>query len=106
MELLDGLPVPPRQFDWYVSYARGRVFLRARQGSVAAVEFQKIIDHRHITHNMAIGPTCYVWLARARTQAGDTVSARRAYQDLFAIWKDDPDLPILLQAKAEYAKLN
>ncbi|HEX9120866.1 MAG TPA: protein kinase [Terriglobales bacterium] len=106
MDLLEGLPVPPRQFDSYVSYARGRASLLAGQGSVAAVEFQKIIDHRHITHNMAIGPTCYVWLARARTQAGDTVGARRAYQDFFAIWKDaDPDIPILKQAKAEYAKL-
>jgi serine/threonine protein kinase/tetratricopeptide (TPR) repeat protein len=104
--LLEGLPVPPRQFDWYASYARGRALLRAGQGGAAGVEFQKIIDHRHITHNMSLGPTCYVWLARARTQAGDTAGARRAYQDFFAIWKDaDPHLPILQQAKAEYAKL-
>ncbi len=101
------LPAPPRQFDWFVSYARGRALLLAGQGMAAAVEFQKIIDHRYITHNMAIAPACYVWLARARTKAGDTTGARRAYQDFFAIWKDaDPELRILRQAKAEYAKLN
>ncbi len=56
---------------------------------------------------MALGPTCYVWLARARAQAGDTAGARRAYQDFFAIWKDaDPEIPILRQTKAEYAKLH
>ncbi len=106
LELLEGLPVPPRQFDWYASYVRGRALLHTGQGGAAAVEFQKIIDHRHITHNMAIGPICYVWLARARMQAGDSVAAIRAYQDLFTIWKDaDPDLPILREAKAGYAKL-
>ncbi len=107
LELLEGLPAPPRQFDWYVSYARGRTLLRAGQGSAAAVEFQKIIDYRYITHNMAIAPTCYVWLARARTKAGDTAGAYRAYQDFFAIWRDaDPEIPILQQAEAEYAKLH
>ncbi len=56
---------------------------------------------------MAIRPVCYVWLARARAQAGDPAGARRAYQDFFTIWTDaDPDLPILRQAKAEYLKLN
>jgi serine/threonine protein kinase/tetratricopeptide (TPR) repeat protein len=107
LEILEGLPVPPKQFDWYASYARGRLLLRTLQGDAAALEFQKIIDHRYITPNMAIGPICYVWLARARMQAGDTAATRRAYEDFFAIWKDaDPDLPILREAKAEYAKLN
>ncbi len=114
LERLRNQPPPPKQLHPFVSSIRARALLAQGQGSAAAAEFQKIIDHR--TESLLPGsdtielgpfwPITYVWLARARSQSGDTAAARRAYQDFFAIWKDaDPDLPILKQAKAEYAKL-
>jgi serine/threonine protein kinase/tetratricopeptide (TPR) repeat protein len=87
-------------------YARGQAYLKARQGKEAAAEFQKILDHRGVC---APSPACalsHLQLARARAMSGDTAGARTPYQDFFALWKDaDPDIPILKQAKAEYAKL-
>ena len=87
-------------------YFRGYILLAAGQAKEAAAEFQKIIDHRGIVLNSPIGALAYLGLARGRAASGDTAGARTAYQDFFALWKDaDPDIPILKQAKAEYAKL-
>ncbi len=90
----------------YQVYLRGQAYLVAHQGNEAAVEFQKILNHRSIVVNSPVGPLAHVGLARAYGLQGDTARARTAYQDFFALWKDaDPGIPILMQAKAEYAKL-
>jgi len=90
----------------YQVYLRGEAYLQAKQGTAAAAEFQKLLDHRGIVWNCWSGALAHLGLARARAEAGDDGGARTAYQDFFALWKDaDPDIPILQQAKAEYAKL-
>jgi serine/threonine protein kinase len=90
----------------YPVYVRGEAYLAAHQGSEAAAEFQKILDHRGIVLNEPIGALAHLQLGRAYTMQGDTAKARAAYQDFLTLWKDaDPDIPILKQAKAEYAKL-
>ena len=72
----------------------------------AAAEFQKILDHRGIVGADPIGALAHVQLGRAFVLSGDTIKAKAAYQDFLTLWKDaDPDIPILRQAKAEYAKL-
>jgi eukaryotic-like serine/threonine-protein kinase len=87
-------------------YVRGTVYLRGKQGKEAAAEFQRILDQRAFGATFPFYPLAYVGLARAFSLTGDTAKARAAYQDFFALWKDaDPDVPILIQAKAEYAKL-
>jgi eukaryotic-like serine/threonine-protein kinase len=87
-------------------YLRGQAFLVLHQGREAAAEFQKFVDHPGIVMNYPLGAVAYVGLARADAMQGDTVKARAAYQDFFSLWKDaDPDVPILRQAKTEYAKL-
>jgi predicted Zn-dependent protease len=79
--------------------------LRARKGSEAAAEFQKILDHKGANWGPYY-PLSYVGLARAAALTGDSARARKAYQDFLALWKDaDPDIPILREAKQEYAKL-
>jgi tetratricopeptide (TPR) repeat protein len=86
-------------------YLRGLAYLRARQGTEAAAEFQKILDHKGANWG-PFYPRSYVALARAATLTGDSGRARKAYQDFLALWKDaDPDIPILKQAKAEYDEL-
>jgi predicted Zn-dependent protease len=98
--------VPPPIFFLYPVYLRGQAYLRAQQGGNAAQEFQKILDHRGITGNSPVAPLAHLGLARAYALSGDTTKAKTAYQDLFALWKDaDLDIPILKEAKAEYAKL-
>jgi serine/threonine protein kinase/predicted Zn-dependent protease len=90
----------------YPIYVRGEAYLAARQGNQAAGEFQKILDHPGVVINEPIGALAHVGLARAYALEGDTAKARAAYQDFLALWKDaDPDIPILIAAKAEYAKL-
>jgi tetratricopeptide (TPR) repeat protein len=87
-------------------YARGRAFLHSGKGPEAAAEFQKILDHRGIAAVSPVYTLARVGLARARVLAGDAAGARTAYQDFFALWKDaDPDIPVLIAAKAEYDKL-
>jgi tetratricopeptide (TPR) repeat protein len=89
------------------TYIRGQAYLRARQGKEAVAEFQKVLDHRGSCQASPYCALSHLQLARARALSGDTAGARNAYQDFFAIWKDaDPDIPILKEAKAEYAKLN
>jgi predicted Zn-dependent protease len=89
----------------FAVYLRGLAYLRLRKGAEAAAEFQKILDHKGVNWG-AYYPLSYVGLARAAALTGDTPRARKAYQDFLALWKDaDPDIPILKEAKAEYAKL-
>ena len=90
----------------YPAYVRGQAYLGSHQGRQAVDEFQKIIDHRGIVLNDPIGALTHLHLGRAYVLQGDTVKAKIAYEDFLALWKDaDPDIPILKQAKAEYAKL-
>jgi eukaryotic-like serine/threonine-protein kinase len=90
----------------YPAYVRGEAYLAAHQGNEAAAEFQKILDHRGIVLNADIGALAHLGLARAYAMQGDTAQAKAAYQDFLTLWKDaDPDIPVLKQAKAEYAKL-
>jgi len=87
-------------------YLRGQAYLATHQGKEAAAEFQKFLDHRSIVLNSPLGALAHLGLARAYALQGDTPKIRAAYQDFLALWKDaDPDIPILKQAKAEYAKL-
>jgi tetratricopeptide (TPR) repeat protein len=94
-------------FDLYLfAYMRGEAYLLEHRGQEAAAEFQKIIDHRGIVVNEPYGAVARLELGRAYTLQGNTNKARGAYQDFFTLWKDaDPDIPILKQAKTEYAKL-
>jgi eukaryotic-like serine/threonine-protein kinase len=90
----------------YPVYVRGQAYLQLHQGNEAAAEFQKFIDYRGIVFNFPLGALAHLGLARAYTLSGDTTRARTAYQDFFALWKNaDPDIPILIEAKTEYAKL-
>jgi tetratricopeptide (TPR) repeat protein len=90
----------------YPVYIRGQAQLAAHNGAAAATEFQKFLDHRGITLNFPLGALAHLGLARAYALQGDTAKAKTAYNDFFALWKDaDPDIPILVAAKAEYAKL-
>jgi predicted Zn-dependent protease len=93
-------------FSLYPVYVRGEAYLAARQGSEAAAEFQKILDHRGIVLNEPIGALAHLQIGRAYAMQGDTSKAKAAYQDFLTLWKDaDPDIPVLIAAKAEYAKL-
>ena len=100
----------------YPTYVRGEAYLAAGQGKEAAAEFQKIIDHSGIVWNCWTGALAHLGVARAkalqaRTSQGADADAARvralaAYKDFLTLWKDaDPDIPILKEAKAEYAKL-
>jgi tetratricopeptide (TPR) repeat protein/predicted Ser/Thr protein kinase len=90
----------------YPVYVRGEAYLAAHQGAEAAAEFQKILDHRGIVVSDPIGALAHLHLGRAFVLSGDKTKAKTAYLDFLTLWKDaDPDIPILKQAKAEYAKL-
>jgi tetratricopeptide (TPR) repeat protein/predicted Ser/Thr protein kinase len=90
----------------YPIYARGQAYLAARQGAEAAREFQKILDHPGIMVGDPIGVLAHLQMGRAYGMRGDTTKAKAAYQDFLTLWKDaDPDIAVLKQAKAEYAKL-
>jgi tetratricopeptide (TPR) repeat protein len=90
----------------YPVYVRAEAYLSVEQGAAAVAEFQKLLDHRGLLWNCATGSLAHLGLARAYAMQGDTAKARAAYQDFLALWKDaDPDVPILIAAKAEYAKL-
>jgi eukaryotic-like serine/threonine-protein kinase len=90
----------------YPVYVRGQAYLAAHKGVEAAAEFQKVLDHRGVVINDPIGALAHLQLARAYTLAGDKARARSAYDGFFALWRNaDPDIPILKQAKGEYASL-
>src|SRR5579863_2983623 len=101
-----GEPPPVQEGTMYPAYLRGEAYLAAHNGSAAAGEFQKFLDHRGLLTNFPLGALAHLGLARAYAMAGDSAKAKAAYQDFLTLWKDaDPDIPILKQAKAEYAKL-
>jgi eukaryotic-like serine/threonine-protein kinase len=90
----------------YPVYVRGLAYLSAKQGTQAVAEFQKILTHRGIVQTEPIGGLAQLGLARAYVLQDDTTKAKAAYQDFLALWKDaDPDIPVLKEAKVEYAKL-
>jgi tetratricopeptide (TPR) repeat protein len=90
----------------YPVYVRGEAYLALHQGAEAAAEFQKILDRRGIVVSDPIGALARLQLGRALAIAGDRTRAKAAYQDFLTLWKDaDPDIPILKQAKSEYARL-
>jgi len=90
----------------YPIYTRGEAYLAAKRGAEAAAEFQKILDHRGIVATDPIGALAHLQSGRAFVLSGDKAKAKTAYQDFLTLWKDaDPDIPILKQAKAEYARL-
>jgi tetratricopeptide (TPR) repeat protein len=99
---------PPSNFSSpiYPAYIRGVAYLAQKNGPAAAAEFQKFLDHTGVVQNFLLGSLAHLQLARAYAMQGDTAKAKAAYQDFFALWKDaDPDIPLLKEAKAEYAKL-
>jgi eukaryotic-like serine/threonine-protein kinase len=100
----------------YPAYVRGEAYLAAGQGTEAAVEFQKIVDHTGTVWNCWTGALARLGVARAnalqsRAAKGAEADAARvralaAYKDFLTLWKDaDPDVPVLKEAKAEYTKL-
>ena len=93
-------------FALYPVYLRGESYLAAKDGAAAITEFQKILDHSGVVGNEPIGTLAHLGLGRAYALSGDSTKAKAAYQDFFALWKNaDPDLPVLKQARLEYAKL-
>jgi eukaryotic-like serine/threonine-protein kinase len=87
-------------------YLRGQAYLLARKGNEAAAEFQKIVDHRGIVLNSPVGALAHLGLARAYALQGDKAKAGSAYLEFLNLWKDaDTDVPVLKEAKAEYARL-
>ena len=91
----------------YPVYLRGQACVTAGQATQGAAEFQKILDHPGLVRNEPIGALAHLGIGRAFARAGDIARARTAYQDFFALWKDaDSDIPILKQAKTEYAQLS
>jgi eukaryotic-like serine/threonine-protein kinase len=90
----------------YPVYVRGQAYLLNHQGKEAATELVKIIEHRGIVFNEPIGALAHLQIGRAYAMQGETAKARSAYQDFLSLWREaDPDIPILIAAKAEYAKL-
>jgi tetratricopeptide (TPR) repeat protein len=89
-----------------LAFLRGQALLGLGRAAEAIPAFERAYVSRLVSVPSVLGPVSQVWLARAHARAGDTASARRSYQDVFATWKEgDADLPLLVQAKAEYAAL-
>jgi serine/threonine protein kinase/tetratricopeptide (TPR) repeat protein len=90
----------------YPAYVRGQAYLLLHRGAEAATEFQKFLDRPNMLANNPLYVLAHLGLARAYALQGQTDNSRAAYQNFFTMWKDaDPDIPILQQAKAEYARL-
>jgi tetratricopeptide (TPR) repeat protein len=90
----------------YPAYVRGQAYLLAHNGAAATTEFQKLLDHRGAMMNCVTGALAHLQIGRAYAMSGNTSKAKAAYQDFFTLWKDaDPDIPILKEARAEYARL-
>jgi eukaryotic-like serine/threonine-protein kinase len=99
-------PSPNDIGTMYPPYLRGEAYLSESNGAAAEREFQKILDHPGIVSNFVTAPLAQLGIARAYAVQGDGTKAKAGYEQFFALWKDaDPDIPILKQAKAEYAKL-
>jgi eukaryotic-like serine/threonine-protein kinase len=105
LEIVEPFELNPYQ-DLYAAYVRGQARLMMRDGAAAATEFQKLINYRGVVANDPVGALARLQLGRAYAMQGDTAKAKGAYQDFLTLWKDaDPDIPIFIAAKAEYAKL-
>jgi eukaryotic-like serine/threonine-protein kinase len=90
----------------YPVFVNGQAHLAANQGKQAASDFQKIVDHRGVVTNSPIGALAFLGLARAYAQEKEVDKARATYEKFFTLWKGaDPDIPVQMQAKAEYVKL-
>ena len=101
-----GNPPPESAGTLHPAYIRGLSYLAQKNGAAAAAEFQKLIDHPGIVQNFLLGSLAHLQLGRAYAISADPTKAKAAYQSFFALWKDaDTDVPILNEAKAEYAKL-
>ncbi|HXZ40971.1 MAG TPA: tetratricopeptide repeat protein, partial [Terriglobales bacterium] len=101
-----GWPPPLQVGTLYPAYLRGQAYLLAHNGTAAAAEFQKLLDHRGIVTNVVTGALAHVQIGRAYMMSGDKGMAQSAYRDFFALWNDsDSNIPILKEARAEYAKL-
>ena len=101
-----GEPPPTQLGTLFPAYLRGQAYLLAHNGTAAAGEFQKLVNHRGIVLNFPLGALAHLQLGRAYAMNNDTAKAKSAYQDFLSLWKDaDADIPILKEAKAEYAKL-
>jgi hypothetical protein len=101
-----GQPPPIYIGTIYPAYLRGLAQIAANNGSAAAVEFKKMLDHRGVMANFPLAALAHLQLARAKASSGDSAGAKAAYQDFFNLWKDtDPDIPVLKDAKAGFAKL-
>jgi eukaryotic-like serine/threonine-protein kinase len=97
---------PPPGTSTYPAYIRGLAYLAQKNGSAAATEFQKFVDHSGVVQNFPLGSLAHLQLARAYAVSGDTAKAKAAYRDFLTLWKDaDAEIPILKEAKAEYARL-
>ena len=96
----------PGGANFFPLYFRGEAYLKARDGAKALVEYRKILDHRGIDPPSLFYSLARLGVARAYVLQNNSAQASTAYQDFFAYWKDaDPDIPVLKQAQAEYAKL-
>ena len=96
----------PRSVGYVPVYLRGLAYLKLKDGVKAAAEFQRILDHHGVSAFDPEYPLARLNLARAYLLQADTAKAKTAYQDFFAMWKDaDPDVPVLVAAKAEYERL-
>ena len=96
-------PMNPAYSVWYV---RGLAYSKMKDGEKAAAEFQKILDNPGRGPLSLLIPLAHLQMARALAMKGDAAGVKRAYQDFLAMWKDaDPDLPALVQAKAEYRRI-
>jgi hypothetical protein len=99
-------PLPEIGALLYPAYLRGEADLMLHEGRAAIAEFQKFLDNRSMVINSPLGPLARLELARAYVMQNDTAKAKAGYQDFLTLWKDaEPDIPILKQAKTEYAKL-
>jgi len=89
----------------YAAYLRGKAYVQAHNGAAAA-EFQKLLDHPGCVMNFPLGTLAHLQIGRAYAMGADSAKAKRAYEEFFKLWKDaDSDIPVLKEAKAEYAKL-
>lgn len=88
------------------THVRGQAYLRMGAGKEAAAEFQKLLNNRAWEPLNPMYALAHLGLGRAQSLAGDTARSRKAYEDLFELWKDaDQDVPVLKQARKEYARL-
>jgi serine/threonine protein kinase len=101
-----GSPPPEAIGTLHPAYLRGLAYLDEKNGTAAASEFQKFLDHPGVVQNFLLGSLAHLQLGRAYAISGDQTKAKIAYNDFLTLWKDaDPDIPVLKAAKEEYAKI-